>query len=55
MTEETMLKSISKSPRLQGHKKLLQATSSKRQRRKKLRRKVQLPTQEVVLFILWRR
>jgi hypothetical protein len=31
--------------------KLLQATSSKRQRRKKLRRKVQLPTQEVVLFI----
>jgi hypothetical protein len=35
--------------------KLLQATSSKRQRRKKLRWKVQLPTKKVVLFILWRR
>jgi hypothetical protein len=32
---------------------LLQATSSKRQRRKKLRRKVQHSTQEIVLLILW--
>jgi hypothetical protein len=33
--------------------KFLQATSSKRQRRKKLQRKVQFPTQKIVLFILW--
>jgi hypothetical protein len=32
---------------------LLHATSSRRQRRKKLRRKVQHSTQEIVLLILW--
>ena len=32
--------------------KFLQTTGSKRQRRQKLWRKVQLPAQEVVLFIL---
>jgi hypothetical protein len=42
-----------KLPIFRNATKLLQATSSKGQRRNKLWRKVHLPTQEVVLFILW--
>jgi hypothetical protein len=42
-------------PVIRNTTKLLQATSSKKQRRKKLRWKVQLPTKKVVLLILWRR
>jgi hypothetical protein len=52
---ETTLKAISKAPVFRDATKFLQATSSKRQRRKKLRRRVQFPTQKVVLFILWGR
>jgi hypothetical protein len=51
-TEEPRSRASGKLPVFRDTTKFLQATSSKRQRRKKLRRKVQLPTHEVVLFIL---
>jgi hypothetical protein len=52
MTGQATLKAVNKAHNLQNAANLLQATSSKRQRWKKLQRKVQHSTQEIVLLIL---